>query len=142
MLVVEQPHGKERASVGEPSLRGADRTAEAGLERRRHGEGGGRGAPFARFAPHARDRAQALPRDGLGMEAEHSIGDVGRVPLAVEQAVGARVDLPGERVDVRPEYGRHLGDVRAVADAAHVLRHAEEPLASLPVRVRRRSRGE
>ena len=137
-LAREQPRREEERPVGEPALRRADGSAEPSLQTCGECAAAGRERRVAGLRPHEAHLPQPLPDDGLRVEPEHRVRDVGRVSLGIEQAGAVALDLAAERVHVAAQGRRRLPDVRAVAREAVVRGRADELLTALPVRIRRR----
>ncbi len=141
-LAVDQLGGEEEGAVRQPALRHADRPPQAALE-----PGGELAAPLgergvAGLGPDTAHREQALPGDGLRVQPVDRVGDVRRVALAAEQAGATGRDLAAESLDVAAQLRRGLAHVRPVAREPVEERGADELLAHLPVRVRRRLPGQ
>ena len=131
----EQRDRDEERAVLQLPLRLVDRAAEADAEPRCQVPRLARELRVVRCVEDVGDRVQALPDGRLPVEREDTRADVGREPLADEQAVAVRaVDLPGEVVEqVRDRRGDAL-EVVAVAGEAVVEGDRGQLLADPPVR--------
>ena len=135
-LAVEQPRGEEERAVLELPLRGRDRTAQPGLE------------------PLGKRRAAAgeVGLAGLRPDPAHRAGPATPSPASAGRAPRRECPRSSARARAGPSRclrsarrahrgsgaGRGRGvDVRAVARQPVVERRADEPLAHLPVRIRR-----
>ena len=76
---------------------------------------------------------EALPDDGLRVEAVDASRHVRGEPLAPKQSRPAAADLPPERMDVPPEHGRRPLHLREVARQLRLASETDELRAHLPV---------